>query len=66
MESTVAAVHRRDLLQTASNGAPETVKPLKQIMLEQEKKKKEQKKAKEERRKLRDENTDVSATDIID
>ena len=46
--------------------APETVKPLKQIMLEQEKKKKEQKKAKEERRKLRDENTDVSATDIID
>ena len=46
--------------------APETVKPLKQIMAEQEKKKKEQKKAKEIRRKLRDENTDVSATDIID
>lgn len=45
---------------------PETIKPLKQIMAEQEKKKKEQKKAKEERRKLRDENTDVSATDIID
>lgn len=42
--------------------APETVKPLKQIMEKQEKKKK----AKEERRKLRDENTDVSATDIID
>lgn len=36
-------------------GAPETVKPLKQIMAEQEKKKKEQKKAKDERRKLRDE-----------
>lgn len=34
---------------------PETVKPLKQIMAEQEKKKKEQKKAKDERRKLRDE-----------
>lgn len=37
---------------------PETVKPLKQIMAEQEKKKKEQKKAKDERRKLRDENID--------
>lgn len=35
--------------------APETVKPLKEIIAEQEKKKKEQKKAKEERRKLRDE-----------
>lgn len=46
--------------------APEAVKPLKQIMAEQEKKKKEQKKAKEIRRKLRDENTDVSTTDIID
>jgi hypothetical protein len=34
--------------------APETVKPLKQIMAEQEKKKKEQKKAKEERHKLQD------------
>lgn len=40
--------------------APETVKPLKQIIAEQE-----QKKAKEERRKLRDENTDVSETDIL-
>ena len=39
--------------------AHETIKPLKQIMAEQEKKKKEQKKAKEERRKLRDENTDI-------
>lgn len=37
--------------------APETVKPLAQIMAEQEKKKKEQKKAKDERRKLRDETT---------
>ena len=35
--------------------APETVKPLAQIMAEQEKKKKEQKKTKDERRKLRDE-----------
>lgn len=35
--------------------APETVKPLKEIIAEQEKKKKEQKKAKDERRKLRDE-----------
>ncbi len=35
--------------------APETVKPLKEIMAEQEKKKKEQKKAKDEHRKLRDE-----------
>lgn len=35
--------------------APETIKPLKGIMAEQEKKKKEQKKAKEERRKLHDE-----------
>lgn len=34
---------------------PETVKPLKQIMAEQEKKKKEQKRAKDLRRKLRDE-----------
>lgn len=34
--------------------APETVKPLKEIIAEQEKKKKEQKKAKDERRKLRD------------
>lgn len=34
---------------------PETVKPLKEIIAEQEKKKKEQKKAKDERRKLRDE-----------
>lgn len=39
---------------------PETVKPLKQIMAEQEKKKKEQKKAKEERRKLRDEGINIS------
>lgn len=37
--------------------APETVKPLKEIIAEQEKKKKEQKKAKDERRKLRDETT---------
>ena len=35
--------------------APETVKPLKEIIAEQEKKKKEQKKSKDERRKLRDE-----------
>lgn len=35
--------------------APETIKPLKEIIAEQEKKKKEQKKAKDERRKLRDE-----------
>lgn len=35
--------------------SPESVKPLAQIMAEQEKKKKEQKKAKDERRKLRDE-----------
>ena len=35
--------------------APDTVKPLKEIIAEQEKKKKEQKKAKDERRKLRDE-----------
>lgn len=35
--------------------APEAVKPLKQIMAEQEQKKKEQKKAKDERRKLCDE-----------
>lgn len=34
---------------------PETVKPLKEIIAEQEKKKKEQKKAKDERQKLRDE-----------
>lgn len=34
---------------------PESVKPLKEIIAEQEKKKKEQKKAKDERRKLRDE-----------
>jgi len=34
---------------------PETVKPLKEIIAEQEKKKKEQKKAKDERRKLRNE-----------
>lgn len=37
--------------------APETVKPLKLIMAEQEKKKKEQKKAKDERKKLRDDET---------
>ena len=54
MESTVTAVYRRDLLQTLQREAPETVKPLKQIMAEQEKKKKEQKKAKEERHKLQD------------
>lgn len=36
---------------------PETVKPLKQIMVEQEKKKKEQKKAKDERRNLHDDET---------
>lgn len=35
--------------------APESIKPLAQIMAEQQKKKKEQKKAKEERRKFRDE-----------
>lgn len=35
--------------------SPESVKPLAQIMAEQEKKKKEQKKAKDERRQLRDE-----------
>lgn len=34
---------------------PDTVKPLKEIIAKQEKKKKEQKKAKDERRKLRDE-----------
>ena len=45
---------------------PEIVKPLKQIMAEQEKKKKEQKKAKEERQKLRDENADVPIADITD
>lgn len=39
---------------------PETVKPLKQIMAEQEKKKNEQKQAKEERRKLHNEDTDTS------
>ena len=39
--------------------APETVNPLKEIIAEQEKKKKEQKKAKDERRKLRDENGDM-------
>ena len=42
---------------------PETVKPLKQIMAEQEKKKKEQKRVKDERRKLRDEATDTSTAD---
>ena len=45
---------------------PETVKPLKQIIAEQEKKKKEQKKAKDERRKLRDENTDNSINPSIE
>ena len=43
--------------------APETVKPLAQIMAEQEKKKKEQKKAKEKRRELRDEAAKNSTVD---
>lgn len=42
---------------------PETVKPLKLIMAEQEKKKKEQKRAKDEHRKLRNEATDTSIAD---
>lgn len=42
---------------------PETVKPLKQIMAEQEKKKKEQKKAKDERRKLREQGTNTDTSD---
>lgn len=42
---------------------PETVKPLKQIMAEQEKKKTEQKRAKDERRKLRNEATDTPTAD---
>lgn len=41
---------------------PESVKPLKEIIAEQEMKKKEQKKAKDERRKLRDE-ANESATE---
>ena len=43
--------------------APETVKPLKEIIAEQEKKKKEQKKAKDERRKLR---TETATNPIVD
>ena len=43
--------------------APETVKPLKEIIAEQEKKKKEQKKAKDERRKLR---TETATNPIAD
>lgn len=43
--------------------APETVKPLKEIIAEQEKKKKEQKKAKDERRKLR---AETATNPIVD
>ena len=43
---------------------PETVKPIKQIMAEQEKKKKEQEKAKEEHRKLHNEDADNSVVNI--
>lgn len=55
MESTAAPIHWKIYFKRFKKEAPETVKPLAQIMAEQEKKKKEQKEAKEERRKLRDE-----------